>query len=79
MELVLKYLEHKSGEDGQNVNASSSFNLTSNMRGKPVVKEWGLSHTSLEDVFLEVTKRENFTYLFYINFDNFFLLVIVFD
>lgn len=59
MEAVLKYLEHKSGEDGQNTNSYSQSNL--NLRGRPVVKEWGLSHTSLEDVFLEVTKREHFT------------------
>jgi hypothetical protein len=50
MEPLLKYLEAKSTHDDGPA------------RGKSLVKEWGLSHTSLEDVFLEVTKRENFTY-----------------
>lgn len=52
MEPFIKYLEAKSAED-RNLQKTS----------KPIVKEWGLSHTTLEDVFLEVTKREHFTYL----------------
>jgi hypothetical protein len=37
----------------------------SDIEGSPsgqLIREWGVSHTSLEDVFLEITKRHNFVY-----------------
>ncbi len=52
MEPFIRYLEARSSQE-----AAKENNLQ-----KPIVKEWGISHTSLEDVFLEVTKREQFTY-----------------
>jgi hypothetical protein len=52
MEPFIRYLEARSAEDKHLQGGGA----------KPLVKEWGLSHTTLEDVFLEVTKRENFTY-----------------
>ena len=72
MEPFLKYLEEKSARDNNHP------------RIKPIVKEWGLSHTSLEDVFLEVTKRENFTYHIWIYCFLFFcffvfILLVFFD
>ena len=45
-----------------NNNNTNNNNSNNNKNSIKIVKEWGLSHSTLEDVFLDVTKRENFTY-----------------
>lgn len=59
MEPCIRYLEAKSIEEQTGPGDRRSVTQA---RPRPVVKEWGLSHTTLEDVFLEVTKREHFVY-----------------
>ena len=55
---LIEFLEENSVKEIPN-SSNSSFNLSSVNSEDKLIKEWGVSHTSLEEVFIQVTKSHH--------------------
>eukprot|EP01091_Cochliopodium_minus_P001939 TRINITY_DN1188_c0_g2_i2.p1 TRINITY_DN1188_c0_g2~~TRINITY_DN1188_c0_g2_i2.p1 ORF type:complete len:1683 (-),score=415.80 TRINITY_DN1188_c0_g2_i2:354-4655(-) len=55
---LIEYLEENSHKEVQ----SKRFSISEKNTKESLIKEWGVSHTSLEEVFIQVTKNHGFDY-----------------